>query len=74
MKPHFLTPRPVLTTAGAQRESQKIIIARIGTAAFREFLRTPQPAFNDATGREILENQPFALLEKLNSEGGAFGQ
>lgn len=71
MKPDIFTPRPVLTKAGAQREAQKVIIGRHGIAAFREFLRTPQPAFDEMTGRQLLDERPFELLAKLQSEGGA---
>ena len=44
----------------------KAITASIGEGGFREFLRQPQPAFEDRTGAEILERDPEELLRRLH--------
>lgn len=44
-------------------ECLRLIERTAGTV--RHFLETPQPAFGDLTGRELLEQQPAELLRRL---------
>lgn len=44
----------------------KQIVASIGEGGFREFLRQPQPAFQDMLGADLLEHHPEELLRRLD--------
>lgn len=52
-------------------ECMKLIDRLVGTGGREAFLATPQPAIEDQTGRELLDECPLELLARLREiEGG----
>lgn len=56
----------------ARKSCLRILRGMLGEGGLRAFLNCPQPAYDDATGEQVLVREPHGLLARLQEmEGGA---
>ncbi len=56
-----------MKTPTARRECTRLLKRLIGPECIPQFLRTPQPAFEDRTGEQLMKHAPKALLDRLRT-------
>lgn len=54
-----------MNASKTRAKCKRLIIASVGPGGFEAFLKAPQPAFQDCTGKHLLETRPKELLNRL---------